>query len=142
MAALRSWRQARGLRRNCLTNSEPTYSTSANDLHGLAHASNTYYTQPHIGAPALTEPECPCLSQKGVLLLMAVGVVVGVISVDEPVWRTASRCDSGACVEIGKLGKFVMVRKSPDPDGARLKLSLDEWQEFIVGLKAGKFDGL
>lgn len=57
------------------------------------------------------------------------------MSADEPAWRTASRCDSGACVEIGTLGEIVMVRRSPDPDGARLKLSRGEWQEFVCRLK-------
>jgi Domain of unknown function (DUF397) len=72
----------------------------------------------------------------------AFGVVVGVIPADEPVWRTASRCDSGACVEIGTRGEIVMVRRSADPDGTYLKLSRGEWQEFIAGLKDGQFDGL
>jgi hypothetical protein len=67
---------------------------------------------------------------------------VGGESVDEPIWRAARRCDSGACVEIGTLGDFVLVRNSGDPDGTRLKMSRDQWQEFVAGLKGGGFDGL
>jgi hypothetical protein len=57
-------------------------------------------------------------------------------------WRTSSRCDSGACIEIGKLGAIIMVRRSADPDGTCLKLSGGEWREFVTGLKDGQFDGL
>ena len=57
-------------------------------------------------------------------------------------WRSASRCEGGACVEVGKLGEIIMVRWSADPDGTRLKLSRGEWQESIAGLKGGQFDGL
>ena len=57
-------------------------------------------------------------------------------------WRTSSRCESGACVQVGTLGKIVTVRSSPDPEGTCLKLRLAEWQAFVAGLKDGKFDGL
>lgn len=57
-------------------------------------------------------------------------------------WRTSSRCESGACVEVGKRGETIMVRRSPDPDGTCLKLGLGEWQEFVAGLRSGQFDGL
>lgn len=71
-----------------------------------------------------------------------VGVIVGVITADEPMWRTSRRCESGACVEVGKLGEIIMVRRSADPDGRCLKLSCGKWQEFVAGLKRGQFDGL
>lgn len=67
---------------------------------------------------------------------------MGVISADDPLWRYTSRCEGGACVEIGILGEIIMVRRSTDPDGACLKLSRGEWQEFVAGLKAGQFDSL
>jgi len=54
----------------------------------------------------------------------------------------ASRCDGGACVEIGTLGDSVLIRNSADRDGERLALSHDEWQEFVAGVKDGDFDGL
>jgi hypothetical protein len=73
---------------------------------------------------------------------VAFGVVVGVITADEPMWRASSRCESGACVLVGTLGEIVMVRSSLDPDGTCLKLSCGDWQEFVAGLKAGQFDGL
>ena len=61
---------------------------------------------------------------------------------DEPTWRTAIRCDGGACVEIGTLGEAVLVRSSGDVDGICVTLSRDEWLEFVAGVKDGDFDSL
>jgi uncharacterized protein DUF397 len=35
-----------------------------------------------------------------------------------------------------------MVRSSADPEGTRISLGRDEWQEFVAGVKDGVFDGL
>lgn len=70
------------------------------------------------------------------------GGVVSGGSVDKLTWRTARRCDTGACVEIGTAGESIMVRSSADPDGVRISLSRDEWQEFVAGVKDGDFDCL
>jgi len=67
---------------------------------------------------------------------------MGAKSGDEPTWRTARRCDGGACVEIGTLGESVLVRSSGDADGVYVTLSLEEWREFVAGVKDGEFDGL
>jgi len=61
---------------------------------------------------------------------------------DEPTWRSARRCNGGACAEIGILGESVLVRNSAEPDGTCLTLSRGEWQEFVAGVKDGDFDGL
>jgi hypothetical protein len=63
-------------------------------------------------------------------------------SADEPSWRAAMRCDTGACVEIGTLGKSVLVRGSTDPGGRYVAISLGEWQQFVARVKDGEFDGL
>jgi Domain of unknown function (DUF397) len=67
---------------------------------------------------------------------------VGSESADEPIWYTASRCDSGACVEVGISGGFVLIRNSSDEEGSRLMVNHAEWREFLAGAKAGDFDSL
>jgi len=74
--------------------------------------------------------------------LITVWGVVGGESVDEPIWRAARGCDSGACVEIGAAAGLVLIRNSADPGGTRLTMSRGEWQEFVAGVKDGDFDGL
>jgi hypothetical protein len=57
-------------------------------------------------------------------------------------WRKASYSANGggACVEVGAIGRTVAVRDSKDPDGAKLVLTLPEWEAFIRGAVAGDFD--
>ena len=43
---------------------------------------------------------------------------------------------------IGIQGESILVCSTADPDGARLTLGRDRWQEFIAELKCEKFDGL
>jgi hypothetical protein len=74
--------------------------------------------------------------------LVTVGEVVGGRSADEPTWRAARGCESGACVEIGILDKIVIVRSSVDPGGGCIVLGRNEWQKFVAGVKDGEFDGL
>jgi uncharacterized protein DUF397 len=60
----------------------------------------------------------------------------------EPMWSTSSRCESGACLQVGTNGTSVLVRSSADPDGICVTLSREEWQQFIVAVKDGDFDNL
>jgi hypothetical protein len=76
------------------------------------------------------------------LFLIVTGRVMGGESMGEPIWRRARRCEGGACVEIGNLGKLIVVRSSADPDGTSISLERDEWREFVAGVKDGDFDGL
>ena len=59
---------------------------------------------------------------------------------DELTWHRG-RCDGGACLEVAALGDEVIARSSLVP-GATLKLSRDEWREFLAAAKAGHFDAL
>jgi hypothetical protein len=63
-------------------------------------------------------------------------------SVEEPTWYTATRCETGACVQIGIFGKSILVRSSLDPDDRWVTLSREEWQVFVAGVKGGEFDNL
>jgi hypothetical protein len=63
-------------------------------------------------------------------------------SAGEPVWSVSSRCEGGACVQVGIKSTSVLVRGSADPDGTYMTLSQKGWQRFVVGVKDGKFDNL
>ena len=60
-------------------------------------------------------------------------------STDEPRWRKAERCESGACVEIATQGGQVLVRRSTDPDGTLIILNQGIWKEFLVRVKHDDF---
>lgn len=61
-------------------------------------------------------------------------------SVAETIWRVASRCEGGHCVEVAVLGESVLVRSSADPAGNPITFSRDEWREFAAEVKSGIFD--
>ena len=63
-------------------------------------------------------------------------------TVGEPAWHVGKQCDGGSCVEIGILGKFVLIRSSAVGDGSYVTLSRSEWQVFVAGVKDGDFDSL
>lgn len=58
-------------------------------------------------------------------------------------WRKSSRSDntsSGTCVEVASFSAHVAVRDSKNPNKTNLVLSSHQWQNFIRGVKHGKFD--
>ncbi len=54
-------------------------------------------------------------------------------------WQRGSRCANGACVEVAQLGNIIMVRNSSEP-GIVLRIPVGEWQEFVSGVRASRFD--
>lgn len=57
-------------------------------------------------------------------------------------WRKSTRSDAnGNCVEVAdNLSDVVAVRDSKHHAGPVLVFTLDEWQAFIDGVRAGEFD--
>lgn len=61
----------------------------------------------------------------------------------QAVWRKSSRSDSngGACVEVASnLPGVVGVRDSKNLAGPVLSFIPDQWEAFLGGVKAGRFD--
>ncbi|WP_188190581.1 DUF397 domain-containing protein [Nonomuraea sp. SYSU D8015] len=53
-----------------------------------------------------------------------------------PIWRAASRCSNGDCVEVALLSSDTIgVRDNKDPDGPILKFSTDEWKMFVKQIR-------
>ena len=57
------------------------------------------------------------------------------------VWRRASACESRACVEVAFVDEKVLLRSSQDPSGATLTFTIDEWNAFCDGVRAGELRG-
>ncbi|HET8661197.1 MAG TPA: DUF397 domain-containing protein [Micromonosporaceae bacterium] len=52
-------------------------------------------------------------------------------------WHRNGRCESSACVEVGRGGDRVVVRDSADPEGPVLSFDSQEWAAFVAWLKRG-----
>lgn len=53
----------------------------------------------------------------------------------EVAWDKPSHCQHGDCVKVGHSKGQVLMRDSKDPDGPVLRLTKDQWQQFISYLK-------
>ncbi len=72
----------------------------------------------------------------------------GVWQTNQPVWRKASFCASGECVEVAQRNGMIVLRSSNGRRGIsvgsrrRVHYTGQEWQAFLRGVKAGEFDDL
>ncbi len=65
----------------------------------------------------------------------------GAVQAEGPVWRRASFCASGECVEVAKQDGMILLRDSKEP-GSVQHYTAQEWRSFVLGIKAGDFDDL
>lgn len=66
----------------------------------------------------------------------------GAKQTEQHIWRTASFCAGGECVEVAQRGDSILMRNSTEPHGRILEYTTGEWESFIRGVKAGEFDDL
>lgn len=62
------------------------------------------------------------------------------LSDERRAWRRSSVCATSGCLEVRHSDGLVLVRDSKDPDGPVLRYTLEEWDAFVAGVKAGEFD--
>jgi hypothetical protein len=58
-------------------------------------------------------------------------------------WHKSSRSgkgSSGTCVEVALVSTHVVIRDSQNPNKGNLVLPSNQWQNFIQGVRHGKFD--
>lgn len=57
-------------------------------------------------------------------------------------WRVSRTCDTGACVRVARSGDSVLIGNTNVPEGAVSEFSVEEWRQFLAGVKLGDFDEL
>jgi len=55
-------------------------------------------------------------------------------------WNKSSSCSGNSCVEVSREEDTICVRQSELGDMIVLGFTVDEWEAFIKGVKAGEFD--
>ena len=58
----------------------------------------------------------------------------------QPVWRTASFCASGECVEVAERDGMIILRDSTRPTGHVLNYGAEEWRSFVRHIKADELN--
>jgi hypothetical protein len=61
-------------------------------------------------------------------------------STNKPQWRRSQSCNTGACVEVARVGDHYLVRDSKNPQVPPLTFTVEEWQSFTEGVLGGDFD--
>jgi hypothetical protein len=55
-------------------------------------------------------------------------------------WITSSYCTANSCVEVLITADSVAVRDTKDRGVPALVYTVDEWRQFLSGVKDGEFD--
>lgn len=55
-------------------------------------------------------------------------------------FRRSSYCSVGTCVEVAVAEDGVAVRDAKAESGPVLQFTSDEWNAFLLGVRAGEFD--
>jgi len=55
-------------------------------------------------------------------------------------WHISRTCESGACVGGARRGEFIMIGNTNNPETAANEFTIDEWRQFLAGVKLGDFD--
>ena len=57
-------------------------------------------------------------------------------------WRVSRACESGGCVGVARQGDSVVIGNTNHPERPVSSFTLQEWRDFIIGIKLGDFDDL
>jgi predicted secreted Zn-dependent protease len=57
-------------------------------------------------------------------------------------WRVSRTCEGGACVGVARQGDVVLIGNASNSESPINKFTLDEWRQFLAGVKLGDFDSI
>lgn len=57
-------------------------------------------------------------------------------------WLISRTCEGGACVGVARRGEHVLIGNTSSPGGSVGEFTIDEWRQFVAGVKLGDFDGI
>jgi predicted secreted Zn-dependent protease len=57
-------------------------------------------------------------------------------------WRVSRTCDNGACIKVARNGEVILIGNTGNPEGPFSEFTLEEWRQFLAGVRLGDFDQL
>lgn len=57
-------------------------------------------------------------------------------------WRISRACEGGACIIVARDKDSVVFGNSTNPGASTYSCTTAEWQQFVIGVKQGDFDGI
>jgi len=58
---------------------------------------------------------------------------------EDPEFTKSTFSGGGACLEAARVGEWILLRNSRHPDTELMRLTLDEWTAFRLGVQHGEF---
>ncbi len=58
---------------------------------------------------------------------------------EDPKFTKSTFSGEGACLEVAHIGEWVLLRNSRFPETEPMRLTLDEWRAFRLGVQHGEF---
>lgn len=57
-------------------------------------------------------------------------------------WRVSRTCESGACIMVARQDESVLIGNTGNPDGPISEFTIEEWRQFLEGVRLGDFDDI
>jgi predicted secreted Zn-dependent protease len=57
-------------------------------------------------------------------------------------WQVSRTCDNGQCIKVARAGDLVMIGDTEKSNGQISEFTVNEWRQFLAGVKLGDFDGI
>jgi predicted secreted Zn-dependent protease len=57
-------------------------------------------------------------------------------------WQKSRSCEGGQCIIVARDKDSVIFGNSADPGGPAYSYTMTEWEQFVIGVKQGDFDGI
>ena len=64
------------------------------------------------------------------------------LTADDLDWRVSRTCDNGACIKVACIGEVILIGNTGSPEGPFGEFTVEEWRNFVAGVKLGDFDGI
>jgi hypothetical protein len=57
-------------------------------------------------------------------------------------WHVSRTCDNGACIKVARSDEVILIGNTGRPEGPFGEFTVEEWRNFLAGVKLGDFDGI
>jgi len=58
---------------------------------------------------------------------------------EDPRFTKSTFSGAGSCLEVAQVGDWILLRNSRHPEAELIRLTLDEWNAFELGVQHGEF---
>ena len=57
-------------------------------------------------------------------------------------WHVSRTCESGACIMVARRDESVLIGNTGNPGAPISEFTIEEWRQFLAGVRLGDFDDI